>query len=56
MPGQLDTLDHQQVAGLIGGRLRRVKLLLGHTKNESTARHLGIEVDDAHAVAEEVEV
>jgi hypothetical protein len=30
--------------------------LLGHTKIESTARYLGIEVDDALAIAEEVEV
>jgi len=31
-------------------------LLLGHTKIESTARYLGIEVDDALAVAEQVDV
>jgi hypothetical protein len=30
--------------------------LLGHTKIESTVRYLGIEVDDALAIAEEVEV
>jgi hypothetical protein len=29
---------------------------LGHTKIESTVRYLGIEVDDALAIAEEVEV
>jgi hypothetical protein len=29
------------------GNLRAVQLLLGHTKIESTVRHLGIEVDDA---------
>lgn len=29
------------------GNLRAVQLLLGHTKLESTARYLGIEVDDA---------
>jgi hypothetical protein len=33
-----------------------VQLLLGHTKIESTVRYLGIEVDDALAIAEEVEV
>jgi integrase len=33
-----------------------VQLLLGHTKIESTARYLGIEVDDALAIAEEVAV
>ncbi|WP_407179284.1 hypothetical protein [Bradyrhizobium sp. STM 3562] len=31
-------------------------LLLGHTKIESTGRYLGIEVDDALAIAEEVDV
>ena len=38
------------------GNLRAVQLLLGHTKIESTVRYLGIEVDDALAIAEEVEV
>jgi hypothetical protein len=32
------------------------KLLLGHTKIESTVRYLGIEVDDALAIAEQVDV
>lgn len=36
--------------------LRAVQLLLGHTKIESTVRYLGIEVDDALAVAEQVDV
>jgi len=31
-------------------------LLLGHTKIESTVRYLGIEVDDALATAEQVNV
>jgi integrase len=35
------------------GNLRAVQLLLGHTKIEST---LGIEVDDALAIAEQVDV
>jgi hypothetical protein len=30
--------------------------LLGHTKIESTVRYLGIEVDDALALAEQTEV
>jgi integrase len=38
------------------GNLRAVQLLLGHTKIESTDRYLGIEVDDALAIAEQVEV
>jgi len=38
------------------GNLRAVQLLLGHAKIESTVRYLGIEVDDALAIAEEVEV
>jgi integrase len=33
------------------GNLRAVQLLLGHTKIESTVRYLGIEVDDAIAIA-----
>jgi integrase len=38
------------------GNLRAVQLLLGHTKIESTVRYLGIEVDDALTIAEQVEV
>lgn len=38
------------------GNIRAVQLLLGHTKLESTVRYLGIEVDDALAIAEQVEV
>jgi hypothetical protein len=36
--------------------LRTVQLLLGHTKIESAVRYLGIEVDDALAIAEQVDV
>ena len=38
------------------GNLRAVQLLLGHTKIESTVRYLGIEVDDALALSEQVEL
>lgn len=37
------------------GNLRAVQLLLGHTKIESTVRYLGIEVDDALAIAEQTD-
>jgi hypothetical protein len=33
-----------------------VQLLLGHSKLESTFRHLGIEVDDELEIAEQTEV
>jgi len=45
------TLIHRRT-----GNLRAVQLLLGHTKIESTVRYLGIEVDDALAIAEQVDV
>jgi len=35
---------------------KRVTLVLGHTKLESTVRYLGIEVDDALEMAEQTEV
>ena len=38
------------------GNLRAVQLLLGHTKVERTVRYLGIEVDDALAIAESIDV
>jgi site-specific recombinase XerD len=38
------------------GDLRVLQLLLGHTKIESTVSYLGIEVDDALAVAEQIDV
>lgn len=38
------------------GNLRAVHLLLGHTKIESTVRYLGIDVDDALQITEQVEI
>ncbi len=38
------------------GNLRAVQILLGHTKIESTVRYLGVEVDDAIAISEQVDV
>ena len=36
--------------------LRAVQLLLGHTELESTLRYLGIEVDEALSISEQVEL
>jgi site-specific recombinase XerC len=38
------------------GNLRAVQLLLGHAKIESTVRYLGIEVDDALTLSEQIEL
>jgi len=38
------------------GNLRACQLLLGHRKLESTVRYLGIEVDDALELSEQVEL
>jgi site-specific recombinase XerC len=38
------------------GNLRAVQRLLGHTKVEGTVRYLGIDVDDALLIAEQVEI
>jgi hypothetical protein len=38
------------------GTLGTAQLLLGHTKLESTVRYLGIEVDDALTISEQVEL
>ena len=46
----------QNIGAAFVGNLRAVQLLLGHKKIESTVRYLGIEVDDALAIAEQVDV
>ncbi len=38
------------------GNLRAVQLLLGHTKMDSTVRYLGVELEDALAIAEDIEI
>ena len=38
------------------GNLRAIQLLLGHTKIENTVRYLGVDVEDALALAEGTEV
>jgi hypothetical protein len=49
-------LQRADIAAPVFGHVRAVQLLLGHTKIESTVRYLGIEVDDALAIAEQVDV
>jgi len=38
------------------GNLRAVQLLLGHTKMDSTARYLGVDLEDALSISESVEI
>lgn len=38
------------------GNLRAVQILLGHTKLESTVRYLGVEVDDALKISEQIDL
>ena len=38
------------------GNLRAVQLLLAHTKMDSTVRYLGVDLEDALAISESVEI
>ena len=38
------------------GNLRAVQILVGHTKIENTVRYLGVDVEDALALAEGTEI
>jgi len=46
----------QRAADVVTGNLRAVRLLLGHSKSEITVRDLGIEVDDAIEIAENIDI
>jgi molybdenum-dependent DNA-binding transcriptional regulator ModE len=52
----LDRSTRGAVPTVSGVNRRSVQLLLGHTKLESTVRYLGIEVDDALSMAEQIEL
>jgi len=57
---ELTELTRQAIDDYLAVSARRpggaVQLLLGHTKIESTVKYLGIEVDDALAISEQVDV
>ena len=38
------------------GNLRAVQLLLGHTKVDSTVRYIGVELEDALSIAEQIDI
>ncbi len=38
------------------GNLRAVQLLLGHAKVDSTVRYLGVELEDALSIAEQIDI
>jgi site-specific recombinase XerD len=46
----------QGIASRRGVTVRACQLLLGHGKLESTVRYLGIEVDDALEISEQIDL
>lgn len=38
------------------GNLRAIQILLGHTKLDSTVRYLGVDIEDAIALAEAADI
>jgi len=38
------------------GNLTAVQILLGHTKVDSTVRYLGVELEDALSIAEQIDI
>jgi site-specific recombinase XerC len=38
------------------GNIRAIRILLGHTKIENTARYLGVDIEDALILAERTEI
>ena len=54
-PAQLRSAVRAQIYKKTGN-LRAVQLLLGHTKMDSTVRYLGVELEDALAIAEAIEI
>jgi integrase len=52
------SLRHTKAASIYRktGHLRAVQLLLGHTTMDSTVRYLGVELEDALAIAESIEL
>jgi hypothetical protein len=59
-PLQCGTVSLRRTKGALvyqrTGNLRACRILFGHTRLASTARYLGIEVDDALAMSEQTEI